>query len=208
MFVIASADSITLDHWRSGFAEGASLIEIRRNDALRECVARLQPQLLLLDLRLARTTRLQDIAQLHKASPATRIVIFADASDEDLELALFRAGVRGVCALDVSSDLLSKIVEAVLRGELWIRRALVPKLLEGIVCEPKNVETGCTGRFEILTPRETEIARLIGQGVSNKRIARHLAIAEQTVKGHLTAIFRKIGVVDRTKLALLFAHRY
>jgi two-component system nitrate/nitrite response regulator NarL len=208
MFVIASADSDTLDRWRAGFGEGASLIEIRRNDALCECLVRLQPQLLLLDLRLPRIARVQDIAQLHQASPATRIVAFAESCDEDFELALFRAGVRGVCAQDVSNDLLLKIVSAVLQGELWIRRALVPKLLDGIATDRNQAATGCTGQFAILTPRESEIARLIGQGVSNKRIARHLAIAEQTVKGHLTAIFRKFGVVDRTKLALLLAHRH
>jgi two-component system nitrate/nitrite response regulator NarL len=208
VFVIASADSDMLDRWRAGLDEGASLIEIRRNEALCECVVRLQPQLLLLDLRLWRTARVQDVAQLHKASPATRIVAFAESCDEDFELALFRAGVRGICSQAVTSDMLSKIVNAVLQGELWIRRALVPKLLDGIATERTEAETGCTARLAILTPREGEIARLISQGVSNKRIARHLAIAEQTVKGHLTAIFRKFGVMDRTKLALLLAHRH
>jgi two-component system, NarL family, nitrate/nitrite response regulator NarL len=208
MFVIASSESDTLDRWRAGLGEGASLIEIRRNDALCESLSRLQPKLLLLDLRLPRAARARDIAQMHKVSPATRIVAFPESCDDDFELALFRAGVCGVCARDVSSDLLSKIVSAVLQGELWIRRALVPKLLEGVATDRNEATTGCTGRFAILTPREVEIARLIGQGVNNKRIARHLAIAEQTVKGHLTAIFRKIGVVDRTKLALLLAQRH
>lgn len=207
MFVVASTDPEMLDRWRAGLGEGASLIEARGNDALCECLERLQPRLLLLDLRLWRAARAQNIAQLHKASPATRIVTFVEACDEDFELALFRAGVRGVCARNGSDDLLLKIVEAVLQGELWIRRALVPKLIEGISAEA-NEASGCTARLAILTPRESEIARLISQGVSNKRIARHLAIAEQTVKGHLTAIFRKFGVVDRTKLALLLAHRH
>jgi DNA-binding NarL/FixJ family response regulator len=102
--------------------------------------------------------------------------------------------------------MLLKIVNAALQGEIWIRRALVPRLLEGVAA-PANEAAGCAGRFALLTPRESEIARLIGQGISNKRIARHLAIAEQTVKGHLTTIFRKFGVVDRTKLALLLASR-
>lgn len=207
MFVVASADPDLLDRWRAGFDVAASLVEVRRNDALCECLMRLQPELLLLDLRLWRTGRAQDVAELHKASPRTRIVAFTEACDEDFELALFRAGVRGVCAHDVSNDMLLKIVSAALQGELWIRRALVPRLLEGIATNREDASE-CTGRFALLTPRESEIARLIGQGVSNKRIARHLAIAEQTVKGHLTAIFRKFGVMDRTKLALLLAHRH
>lgn len=208
MFVIASGDSELLDRWRAGLGDGASLIEARRNDALCEGMVRLQPQLLLLDLRLSRAARVQDIAQLHQASPATRIVAFAESCDEDLELALFRAGVRGICAPNVPNDMLAKVVSSVLAGELWIRRALVPKLLEGMAADHNEPTTACTARLSILTPRESEIARLISQGVSNKRIARHLAIAEQTVKGHLTAIFRKFGVVDRTKLALLLAHRH
>lgn len=204
MFVVASADPEILDRWRASLGDGASIIEIRRTDALCECLTRLQPELLLLDLRLSRAVRVQDVAQLCKASPATRIVAFADSCDEDFELALFRAGVRGVCALDISSDTLMRVVNSVLLGELWIRRALVPKLLEGVAIGAEEA-AGCTGRFALLTPRESEIARLISQGISNKRIARQLAIAEQTVKGHLTTIFRKFGVVDRTKLALLLA---
>lgn len=206
MYVIASANPGMLDHWRASLGDGVSFIEVRRNDALCECLARLQPQLLLLDLQFSRSARVQDVAQLHKASPSTRIVVFADACDEDFELALFRAGVRGVCARDVCSDMLLKIVNAALQGELWIRRALVPRLLEGVAAHADEA-AGCTGRFALLTPRESEIARLISQGISNKRIARHLAIAEQTVKGHLTTIFRKFGVMDRTKLALLLASR-
>jgi two-component system, NarL family, nitrate/nitrite response regulator NarL len=208
MFVIASSDSELLDRWRAGLGEEVSLIEARRNDALCECLVRLEPHLLLLDLRLSRAARVQDIAQLHKASPATRILAFAESIDEDLELALFRAGVRGICERNISTDMVGKIVSSILQGELWIRRALVPKLLDGFAADRNEPTTGCTSRLSILTPRESEIARLISQGVSNKRIARHLAIAEQTVKGHLTAIFRKFGVVDRTKLALLLAHKH
>lgn len=208
MFVIASADSELLDRWRASLGDEASLIEARRNDALCECLVRLQPQLLLLDLRLLRAARAQDVAQLHKASPATHIVAVSESCDEDFELALFRSGVRGICARNISNETLSKIVHSVSQGELWIRRVLVPKLLEGLTTHRNESTAGCTGMFAALTPREIEIARLIGQGVSNKRIARHLAIAEQTVKGHLTAIFRKFGVVDRTKLALLLAHRH
>jgi DNA-binding NarL/FixJ family response regulator len=80
-------------------------------------------------------------------------------------------------------------------------------LLDNITLVPGNVATGSTGRFAILTPREVEITRLIAQGERNKHIARYLAITERTVKNHLTAIFRKIGVVDRVKLAVLAARR-
>jgi len=83
-----------------------------------------------------------------------------------------------------------------------------PKLVDSFMAKEADARSGATGRFAILTPREIEIARLIGMGASNKRIARHLAITERTVKGHLTAIFRKTGAVDRLTLALLIARRH
>jgi two-component system nitrate/nitrite response regulator NarL len=207
MFVIASADPDMLDRWRAALGERAATVEVRRADALTECLARLQPQLMLLDVALAHVHTVRVVADLVRRSPGTWIVALADGLDEEQELALFRAGVRGVCALDCGTILLNRVVNAVLRGELWIRRPLVSKLIDSLNARPAELH-GVTGRFAILTPREIEIAKMIGEGASNKHIARHLSITEQTVKGHLTAIFRKIGVDDRLRLALLVAGRH
>ena len=110
--------------------------------------------------------------------------------------------------LDAETAVLRQAVDAVLLGELWIRRGLVPKLVDSLAAEREDVMNGTTGRFAVLTPREIEIARLIGQGASNKRIARQLSITERTVKAHLTMIFRKTGVEDRVKLALMVSRRH
>lgn len=208
MYVIASAESQKLDAWREALGDSAPLVEVRRFHALPDSLTRLQPRLLLLDLRLARASVLRDIVELLKVSPSTYIVAITTDCEEDHELALFRAGVRGVCPLHISREMLMKVVGAVLEGELWIRRTLISKLVESVAADRVEAATGNTGRFQILTPREVEIARLIGQGVSNKHIARSLAITERTVKGHLTAIFRKTGVMDRLKLALLVTRRH
>jgi len=206
--VVASADAEALERWRQWLANEGSSIEVRSIEALTECLMRLQPRLLLLDLRLLRAGMLRDLAHLLKMCAGTCAVAMAAECHEDLEIALFRAGIRGVCTTDVSREALLKIVAAVLAGELWIRRALVPKLLASVAAEAANAATGSTGKFAILTPREVEVTRLIAKGESNKHIARYLAITERTVKNHLTAIFRKIGVVDRVKLAVLAARRH
>lgn len=208
MLVVASADAEALERWRQWLANEGSSIEVRSIEALTECLMRLQPRLLLLDLRLLRAGMLRDLAHLLKMCAGTCAVAMAAECHEDLEIALFRAGIRGVCTTDVSREALLKIVAAVLAGELWIRRALVPKLLASVAAEAANAATGSTGKFAILTPREVEVTRLIAKGESNKHIARYLAITERTVKNHLTAIFRKIGVVDRVKLAVLAARRH
>jgi len=206
MFVIASAASQALDLWREWLGVH-TVVEIRSLDALPDCVMQLRPQLVLLDIRLQRTGMVRDLAQLLKVCPETCVVVLAPDCSEELELALFRAGVRGVCALALGREALLKVVHSVLAGELWIRRSLVPKLIDSLASQPANAATGTTGRFAILTPREVEITRLIAKGESNKRIARYLAITERTVKNHLTAIFRKTGVVDRVKLAVLAVRR-
>lgn len=207
MFVIASAHIELLNRWGTVLGEGSLVVEVRRFEALPECLLRLEPQMVLLDLRLTRAGVLRDIEQLLKVRAGTRLIAFTGPCDEEHELALFKAGVRGVCALDSPAEMLPRVVDSVLQGELWIRRGLVPKLLDSVCASRPAGSSGVTGRFAILTPREIEITRLVSEGVSNKRIARHLAIAERTVKGHLTAIFRKTGIMDRVKLALHVARR-
>ena len=92
---------------------------------------------------------------------------------------------------------------AIEQGELWIRRSITPRLLDG--ARPRDesqIKRISAGRLADLTQREREIAALIGHGESNKQIARRLAITERTVKAHLTGVFRKLGIADRLKLAL------
>jgi DNA-binding NarL/FixJ family response regulator len=97
---------------------------------------------------------------------------------------------------------------AVQIGELWIRWSLTPRLLdEPGTSSHSTIQSrrAIVGRLAYLTRREQEIAALIANGGTNKRIARRLAISESTVKAHLTEIFRKLSTADRLKLALLIA---
>ncbi len=208
MFVIASAHPDTLDCWRTALGDRAAAVEVRRTDALSECFSRLRPQLALLDVRLTHVNTVRVVTELLKVSSGTYVVALADEPDEDQELALFRAGVRAVCALD---DLRRR---ARTRRE---RRAAGRALDSPCArCEAgrqlRGERSGCRVRGDRAL-RDPHAARnrdcaAHRQGASNKRIARHLAITERTVKGHLTAIFRKTGAVDRLTLALLIARRH
>ena len=208
MIVVASADLAYLDRCRAAFEDDAALVEVRNFDALAPCLAQMRPRAVILDSRLPRSGAARAIDQLLTVRPDARIIAAtADDSDEH-ELGLFLAGARGVLLFDAETAVVRQAVEAVLLGELWIRRGLVPKLVDSLAAEREDVMNGTTGRFAVLTPREIEIARLIGQGASNKRIARQLSITERTVKAHLTMIFRKTGVEDRVKLALMVSRRH
>jgi DNA-binding NarL/FixJ family response regulator len=209
MYVLASPDTQTLQHWRTAFDDSVAVVEVRTLDALMQCLGRLRSDALLCDLNIARHGLVRVLDQMLSTRRDLKIIASGPAGvSEDQELALFMAGARGYCARDLPSGTLRQAVEAVLRGELWIRRALVPKLVDSLTTIEDATTSGATGRFAILTPREIEIAQLIGRGVSNKLIARQLAITERTVKAHLTTIFRKTGTEDRVKLALFVSRRH
>jgi DNA-binding NarL/FixJ family response regulator len=207
-YIAASADSAILDSWRTSLGQSAAMIETRNFDLLADCVASLRPRLVLLDLRLLRSSRAKAIVELRKLHSQMAIVAFVENTNDEQELALLRAGVRGVCRLDLSGEALVKVVASVSKGEVWVRRALVAKLLETLSTDPHETADHPLSELGVLTPREIEIVQLIGTGSSNKKIAQRLAITERTVKGHLTTIFRKTGTVDRVKLALLIARRH
>jgi DNA-binding NarL/FixJ family response regulator len=208
MFVLVSADPAALDRWRAAFDADALIVEVRGLEGLSQCVAQLRAQVVLLDARLARNAAARTIDQVLEQRQQVRILAFADDVGDEVELSLFLAGARGFCSIDAEPETVRRAVEALQKGELWIRRGLMPKLVDSLMATDDGDTAGATGRFAVLTPREIEIARLIGQGASNKRIARQLSITERTVKSHLTMIFRKTGADDRVKLALLVSRRH
>jgi two-component system NarL family response regulator len=143
-----------------------------------------------------------------RLSRSTRVVALNTCVDDDMELELFKLGVRGCCCNDIDPQRLKSIAIAILQGEVWIRRSLTPRLLDALgarMHDASDNKRASVARLADLTRREREIAKLIGNGESNKQIARQLAITERTVKAHLTEIFRKLGIADRVKLALLVA---
>ena len=160
----------------------------------------MQPDILVLDLDMVGPDAPSAVASLRTLSAATNIVAMSGPASDALELDLFRVGVRGCCRSDINPQMLKRAVLTVQLGELWIRRSLVPQLLDGVA---PSAPRAMVGRLAYLTRREREIAALLAGGGSNKQIARRLAISERTVKAHLGAMFRKLGVSDRLKLALL-----
>ena len=128
-------------------------------------------------------------------------------TSDDEEWAFFRAGVRGCCRNDIDSGALKTLVMTVQQGELWIRRTLTYRLLNQLDETDKKNENdrSCLGLLPSLTRREYEISMQVRNGGSNKQIAQSLEITERTVKAHLTGVYRKLGIVDRLKLAIILA---
>ena len=198
MILIASSCPDTLARCEQGLQGFAAVLTVRQPESLRECLVHLAPQILLLDLGLPGFDGPKGVAALRKANPTTKIIALTGSLSDEAELALFKTGVRGCCRSDIDPQLLKRVVVAIEQGELWIRRSITPRLLD----ELRSLADTHFGRLADLTQREREIAALIGNGESNKQIARQLSITERTVKAHLTGIFRKLGIADRLRLAL------
>jgi len=170
-------------------------------------VAQTEPEIILLDFDLLGFKSPKDVDRLNRLCTRTRVVILSGEISEDMEWALVKAGVRGCCQYEISSELLRQVVMAVQEGELWVRRAVTSRLLDELG-NLSSINTTYQASYDLLnrlTEREYNIAMHVANGQSNKKIAQSCAISERTVKAHLSEIFQKLGISDRVNLALIIA---
>jgi DNA-binding NarL/FixJ family response regulator len=128
-----------------------------------------------------------------------RSVILLGVADDECALAALRAGVRGVLGREAGGDELSRAIRVVANGQLWAPRRLLARALSLLSSTPAS--PGASGS---LTRREEQIVGHALGGLSNKEIADRLAIRPCTVKAHLTSVFRKLSVRDRTQLVVRY----
>ncbi len=167
------------------------------------------PQLVMIDPLLFKENIKSTLSEISAASPLTRIVLVEDAADRSLDqMALFKSGAHGFIAANISPPLLVKAVISVSKGEVWVPRKLITRLISelasGTVSSERRKDPATRKSMSRLTPRELEVAQMVHTGGNNKMIARELAISERTVKAHLSAIFRKLNIENRLHLALFF----
>ena len=164
-----------------------------------------KPNILLLDLILPGGSGLDVLRQLQSVvSSSTRILVLT-ASENEQELAqAMKLGASGVVLKTSSTELLMQAIRKVAGGEIWLDGRVTARVIKNLA-DPRT--TGGRSHDDSgLTPREREIAALVGQGYKYREIAEMLSISEQTVKNHLRNMFHKLGVSDRLQLALYAIH--
>lgn len=139
----------------------------------------------------------EGIQRIRGISPETPILIFSLQVDLPLARAALRLGARGFIHAGMELGQIARAVEVAARGELVVPR----KLLEHMVVEEEP------GDLDDLTPRQREILDLVAKGFSNARIAKDLFLSESTVKQHLRATYKALGVSDRKEAARLINGR-
>jgi len=156
-----------------------------------------EPDVVLMDLSMPGVDGIEATRRLTAARPDARVVVLTSFSDRERILDALDAGAVGYLLKDAEPDELLRGIEAAARGE----SPLAPKAARAVLTA--RAESRPTTE---LTTREQEVLALLAEGLANKQIARRLGIAEKTVKAHLTSVFQRIGVTDRTQAAL-WAHR-
>ena len=207
--VFASDDNTLVDRYTNMLSGDFSLeLVCDPSDTLTK-VRELSPDLVLLDPVIFPENLTESVSGIGDCSSRIRVVVIEDKSDRAIDqMVLFRSGVHGFFADDISDALLVKAVYAVCNGETWIPRTLISELIADLANKsgPNSRESMLVKNESIahLTPRELEVAQMIHLGGNNKLIARELDISERTVKAHLSAIFRKLDIENRLHLALFF----
>jgi len=206
IIALASSKSALLTQWEESVFGFSNTYTINSPKHLKDRLVKTKPDFILLDYEFLGRDLQKEILNITCLIPKIKIIIFGPNIDDTEEWGLFKCGVRGCCHYDMKSDKIINVINAIQKGELWIRRSLTSYMLQELVevtLEKDRIETAIHDLLKNLTKREYEIAIWVGRGESNKRIANRLDITERTVKAHLTEIFRKLQITDRIKLALM-----
>ncbi len=158
-----------------------------------DLAARTEPDVVLMDLSMPGLDGVEATRQIVGARPETFVVVLTSFSDRERILDALDAGAVGYLLKDAEPSELLRGIRAAARGESPL--------------DPRAARTVLGARLERravrdLTDREREVLALVAKGLANKQIARSLGISERTVKAHLTSVFQRIGVTDRTSAAL------
>lgn len=166
----------------------------------------LNPDVLLMDVRLPELNGLEAMRRLRETKPDLKVV-FITVSDSDLYLVeALRWGANGYLTKDSSQELIGNAIRSALHGGCLISESLLNKAFGAVARAAVNLgKPAIEGELPPivqLTPRELDVLRLVAKGLTNRAICKELNLAEVTIKKHVQSIMSKMGVKDRTQAAL------
>ncbi len=168
-------------------ADGAQAVELARQ---------LKPDVILMDLLMPVMDGIEATAAIRRELPDIEIIALTSVLEDASVIGAVRAGAIGYLLKDAEAEDLCRAIRAAAAGQVQLAPEAVERLMREVRA-PENPEA--------LTERETDVLRLVAQGLANKEIARALDIGEKTVKSHVSNILAKLGVPSRTQAALYAA---
>jgi DNA-binding NarL/FixJ family response regulator len=175
-----------------------------------ERVAELDPDVLLLDLRMPNLDGLSALQALQQSHKRTRVIVLTASEDKNEFVQAMKLGCSGIVLKQTAPDLIVKSIRKVHAGEIWLDSHTTAAVMRQFQTGTEGGGLGQSGKGRERSPlsaREREIVALVAQGYKNKEMAEKMFISEQTVKNHLHNIFDKLGVSDRLELALYAIHK-
>lgn len=179
--------------------DGSIEVIAEANDG-EECIEKLKtvhPQILLLDINMPKKNGIEVLQEIKNKNINVKVLILTVHGEIEYLLKAVDIGVDGYILKDSDSSELKKAINAVINGESYIQPKLIPALNNRLVARDVDKD-----KIDLLTGRELEVLIQVANGKFNKEIATSLNISERTVKNHISNIFKKIEVSDRTQAAV------
>jgi DNA-binding NarL/FixJ family response regulator len=169
------------------------------SEAVRVC-RELQPDVVLMDVRMPSLDGIEATRQLAgTGASGPRILILTTFDLDEYVFDALRAGASGFLLKDVTAERLFDAVRVVAAGEALLAPAVTRRLISEFTRLRPVQDAPPAGALSALTPRETEVLRLVAEGLSNPEVAKRLVVTEETVKTHVSRILAKLGLRDRTQ---------
>ena len=168
-------------------------------EAVRICREK-RPDVVVMDVRMPNMNGIEATKQLTSSgADAPRILILTTFDLDEYVYDALRAGASGFLLKDVTAERLFDAVRVIARGDALLAPGITRRLIGEFARLRHKPEGPSPAQLAALTPRETEVLRLVAQGLSNQEIAARLVVAEETVKTHVSRVLNKLGLRDRTQ---------
>ncbi len=163
-----------------------------------EQVARLHPDIVLMDIRLPGTSGIEACEEVIKQFPETRVVMLTSYAEDEMLFSAIRAGASGYILKQIGSEDLMRALEAVGRGEALLDPAVTQRVFQEVRRAVKEEEASA---FVNLSQQERHVLMLVSEGKTNREIAKALFLGEGTVRNYVSSILSKLGVSNRAEAA-------
>jgi DNA-binding NarL/FixJ family response regulator len=167
-----------------------------------EAYSELQPDVVLMDIRMPGMDGVEATRRIHESWPDARIIILTTFNDDTYVFEALRVGALGYLLKDLSGHELANAVHTVADGGALIDPSVARKVVTEFARLTPPARPINDGLPEALTERELDVLRLLADGLSNREIGNKLSLTEGTVKNYVTNVLQKIGARDRTQAAL------
>jgi DNA-binding NarL/FixJ family response regulator len=163
-----------------------------------EKVALLQPDVVVLDIRMPGMSGVEVCQQINERFPSTKVIMLTSYAEDEMLFAAIRAGAAGYVLKQIGGDDLVRAIEAVGRGDALLDPTLTQRVFDQVRKAQRDEEASA---FAELTNQEMQVLQLVSEGRTNREIAEALYLGEGTVRNYVSNILGKLGVANRAEAA-------